>query len=77
MHSKAQFGREYFDCKDQTVPWNAWKKKLYIYIYIYIYIYKLYILNNSAIWLVNTKPQYKQCIEDFHLEERASHVVIQ
>ena len=36
-----------------------------------------FILNNSEIWLVNTKPQNKQMHCKFHPEERATHVVIQ
>ena len=35
------------------------------------------ILNNSTIWLVNTKPKICICIAEFHPEERAAHVVIQ
>ena len=33
------------------------------------------ILNNSAIWLVKTKPQICKCIAKFHPEERAAHEV--
>ena len=34
-----------------------------------------FILNNSAIWLVNTKGQICRCIADFHPEEHATHEV--
>ena len=33
------------------------------------------ILNNSAIWLVKTKPQICKCTAKFHPEERAAHEV--
>ena len=44
---------------------------------IKIYPVKILILNNSAIWIVNTKPQKEHSIAKFYLEECAIHVVIE
>ena len=36
-----------------------------------------FMLDNSAIWLVNQNHKISKCIAEFHPEERANHVVIQ
>ena len=36
-----------------------------------------FMLDNSAIWLVNRNHKISKCMAEFHPEERATHVVIQ